>query len=51
MLIKERDRKGALTILRSANDDREKIWGLEIPKENPHQIVRANMIRGFMFME
>jgi hypothetical protein len=51
MLIKERDRKGALTILRSVNEDREKLWGLEIPKENTHHIVRANMIRGFMFME
>ena len=35
---------------RSINIERSKNWGTEIPPENP-RFVRAEMIKGFMYME
>ena len=43
-------RKGAMIIIRSINDDRQKYWQAEVPAENP-KLVRAEMVKGFMYIE
>ena len=47
-LVKER--KGAMIMLRSINNERSKHWGVEEPPENT-EFIRARMIKGFMYVE
>ena len=44
------ERKGAMMIVRSLNQERSKYWGLEVPPEDP-KLVRAEMVKGFMYVE
>ena len=45
------DRKGVVIMLRSTNLERMNLWGFDIPKENPYRAVRADMVKGIMFLE
>lgn len=38
-------------ILRSANAERQKLWEVEIPVEDKNTVIRAEMIKGFQFLE
>ena len=50
LLVKER--KGAMVMIRSVNDERGKLWGVNelIPPEDP-KVVRAEIIKAFMYVE
>ena len=45
------DRQGVILMLRSTNDERMNLLGIEIPLENPNKAVRADMVKGIMFLE
>lgn len=48
-IIKER--KGAMIIIRSVNEERQKHWQVDnMPPETP-KTVRAEMVKGFMYVE
>jgi hypothetical protein len=50
LLLKEK--KGAMIILRSINQERSEDWETPIPENvDPYNIVRAEMIKGFWFIE
>ena len=38
-------------LMRSANSDRMKKWQFEVPDENKDKVIRAEMVRGFQFLE
>ena len=46
-----KDRKGVLLIQRSPDEATMKQWGFDLTPEDPEKAVRADMTKGFMFIE
>ena len=38
-------------ILRSANEERQNLWGIEVPAEDKSKVIRGEVVRGFQFLE
>ncbi len=49
ILVKER--KGAMVMIRSVNEERQKQWELTSLPTVPEKVVRADVLKGFMYVE